>query len=59
MNKIFPNGNKCGISFRIRQVVQLYHEDYVGAAVMCTLTCRDAFSIGNIQSNNARSRRNQ
>lgn len=47
-------------SFEIRQVVQLYREDYVAAAVMCTLTCRDAFSIGNIQSNNARSsRRNQ
>lgn len=39
-------------SLGIRQIARLYHEDYViDAAVMCTLTCRDAFSIGNIQSN--------
>lgn len=38
-------------------VAQLYREDYVDAAVICTLTCRDAFSVGNVQSSNVQTPR--
>jgi len=37
-----PNGNEC-MSFAIRlriQIARLYCEDYVDAAVICTLSCR-------------------
>lgn len=36
--------------FGIYRVAQLYREDYIDAAVICTLTCCDVFSIGNVQS---------